>query len=128
MEKVRYYALARTGDPAVMGEWLLEVAAAMSILARLGTERIELVSFDRPPGDSNWIALFSAMVDREKAMAYERNHVNVVGCRVYHRRADLFGVVALVDHDNGRVKVKYSHPYDEDADPVEVPAAELVPA
>jgi len=50
----------------------------------------------------------------------------MVGLRVFHRRADMFGVVKVIQ---GKLAfVKYEWPYDPAADAVEVPVSELRPA
>lgn len=47
-----------------------------------------------------------------------------VGDRVYHRRSDLFGSVESID--DGRARVKYEWPFDQSAEPRDVPLDELV--
>lgn len=46
--------------------------------------------------------------------------------RVYHRRADLFGRIEVVEGDVA--KVKYEWPWDPEGPPRSVPLIELIPA
>lgn len=50
----------------------------------------------------------------------------VVGQRVLHRRADLFGRVERIEGTDAFVK--YEWPWDPDAPPEKVPADQLTPA
>ena len=47
----------------------------------------------------------------------------ILGQRVYHRRADLFGTIVLIE--SGYAHVKYEWPYDPDAEARCVPVSEL---